>query len=120
MKMGRRPRCSPVTYRFRYSPSSRLPAAHFDRNDVTIICETVHLCWVSKRSASASVSLLTKCFSYRRLPQASAMLAPTDLIALRNWSVKEYISSLGNCFVTSKISLLSLKLSDTQGDLYNP
>jgi hypothetical protein len=46
MKMGRRLRCSSVTYRFRYAPSSRPaaagPTAHFDRNDVTIICETVH------------------------------------------------------------------------------
>ena len=33
MKMGRRPRCSSVTYRSGYAPSSRLPAAHFDRND---------------------------------------------------------------------------------------
>ncbi len=48
MKMGRRLRCSSVTYRFRYAPSTAspartaLPAAHFDRNDITIICETVH------------------------------------------------------------------------------
>ena len=27
MKMGRRPRCSSVTYRFRYAPSSRPAAA---------------------------------------------------------------------------------------------
>ena len=42
LKMGRRPRCSSVTYRFRYAPSSRLAEAHFERNDVTIIYETVH------------------------------------------------------------------------------
>jgi hypothetical protein len=52
LKMGRRPRCSSVTYRFRYAPSYCQsgsdrpaevgPAAHFERNDVTIICETVH------------------------------------------------------------------------------
>jgi hypothetical protein len=39
MKMGRRLRCSPVTYPFRYAPSTAspartaLPAAHFDRNE---------------------------------------------------------------------------------------
>src|SRR5271157_3473085 len=54
LKMGRRPRCSSVTYRFRYASSCArkgkgwslrlraLPAAHFERNDITIICETVH------------------------------------------------------------------------------
>ena len=48
LKMGQRRRCSSVTYRFRYAPSFRqsgsdaLPAAYFERNDVTIICETVH------------------------------------------------------------------------------
>src|SRR6201984_541672 len=39
MKMGRRLRCSSVTYRFRYAPSTAspartaLPAAHFDLNE---------------------------------------------------------------------------------------
>src|ERR1700740_855668 len=39
MKMGRRLRCSSVTYPFRYAPSTAspartaLPAAHFDRNE---------------------------------------------------------------------------------------
>src|SRR5580704_2179326 len=48
LKMGRRLRCSSVTYRLRYAPSTAspartaLPAAHFERNAVTIICETVH------------------------------------------------------------------------------
>jgi hypothetical protein len=48
LKIGRRLRCSPVTYRFRYGPFSAspartaLPTAHFERNDITIICETVH------------------------------------------------------------------------------
>src|ERR1700694_4147424 len=48
LKMGRRLRCSSVTYRLRYAPSTAspartaLPTAHFERNDVTIICETVH------------------------------------------------------------------------------
>src|SRR5271157_3249507 len=47
LKMGRRPRCSSVTYRFRYAPftaspaRAALPTAHFERNDITIICETV-------------------------------------------------------------------------------
>jgi hypothetical protein len=39
MKIGRRLRCSSVTYPFRYAPSTAspartaLPAAHFDRNE---------------------------------------------------------------------------------------
>jgi len=33
LKMGRRLRCSSVTYRFRYAPSLRLAAAHFERNE---------------------------------------------------------------------------------------
>ena len=47
LKMGRR-RCSSVTYRFRYAPSTAspartaLPTAHCERNDTNIICETVH------------------------------------------------------------------------------
>src|SRR6266436_1798374 len=46
-KMGRRPRCSSDTYQFRYAPSNAspartaLPTAHFKRNDVIIVCETV-------------------------------------------------------------------------------
>jgi hypothetical protein len=47
LKMGGRLRCSSVTYRLRYAPSASpartaLPAAHFERNDVIIICETAH------------------------------------------------------------------------------
>ena len=42
VEMGRRLRCSSVTYRLRYAPSSRLAGGHFERNDVIIICETVH------------------------------------------------------------------------------
>jgi hypothetical protein len=48
LKMGRRLRCSSVTYRSRYAPSVAspaqiaLPTAHFERNDVIILCETVH------------------------------------------------------------------------------
>ena len=42
MKMGRRLRCSSVTNRFRLRPPRAVPAAHFERNDVIIICETVH------------------------------------------------------------------------------
>src|ERR1700745_1410876 len=48
LKMSRRLRCSSVTYRFRYaalraSPArTALPAAQFDRKDITIKCETVH------------------------------------------------------------------------------
>src|ERR1700736_2425240 len=53
LKMGRRPRCSSVTSRTIFtlllmwastaSPArTASPAAHFERNDVTIICETVH------------------------------------------------------------------------------
>ena len=48
MKMGRRPRCSSVTYRFRSAPSTAspartaLPAAHFDRNATTPVTDLVH------------------------------------------------------------------------------
>jgi hypothetical protein len=48
LKMGRRRRCSSVTYQFRYVPayrqsgSDRLPAAHFERNDMSGIYETTH------------------------------------------------------------------------------
>jgi hypothetical protein len=46
MKMGRRLRCSSVTYRFRYAPSSRPaaagPTAHFDRNESHVIYGTGH------------------------------------------------------------------------------
>ena len=49
MKMGRRLRCSSVTYRFRYAPSygasaarTVLPAAHFDRNATTPVTDLVH------------------------------------------------------------------------------
>jgi len=42
MKMGRRLRCSSVMYRSRYAPSSRLPAAHFDRNESQVIYGTGH------------------------------------------------------------------------------
>ena len=41
MKMGRRLRCSSVTYQSRYAPSSRPaaagPTAHFDRNESHVI-----------------------------------------------------------------------------------
>jgi hypothetical protein len=46
MKMGRRLRCSSVTYGFRYAPSTAspartaLPAAHFDRNKTHAISGT--------------------------------------------------------------------------------
>ena len=42
IKMGRRLRCSSVTYRFRYAPSSALPAAHFDRNAAIPVTDLVH------------------------------------------------------------------------------
>jgi len=48
MKMGRRLRCSSVTYRFRYAPSyasparTALPAAHFDRNAAIPVTDLVH------------------------------------------------------------------------------
>ena len=48
MKMGRRLRCSSVTYRFRYAPSTAspartaLPTAHFDRNNIPAISGTGH------------------------------------------------------------------------------
>jgi hypothetical protein len=46
--MGRRLRCSSVTYRFRYAPSSAspartaLPAAHFDHNKIPRVSGTGH------------------------------------------------------------------------------
>jgi hypothetical protein len=47
MKMGRRRRCSSVTYQSRYAPSSRPaaagPEAHFDRNESHVIYGTGHL-----------------------------------------------------------------------------
>jgi len=48
LKMGRRLRCSSVRIDSDMRPPSAspartaLPAAHFERNEVTIICETVH------------------------------------------------------------------------------
>ncbi len=48
MKMGRRLRCSSVTYQSRYAPSTAspartaLPAAHFDRNESHAIYGTGH------------------------------------------------------------------------------
>ena len=43
---ARQLRCSSVTYRFRYAPSSRPaaagPAAHFDRNESHVIYGTGH------------------------------------------------------------------------------
>ena len=48
MKMGRRLRCSSVTYRCRYAPSTAspartaLPTAHFDRNNIPAISGTGH------------------------------------------------------------------------------
>src|SRR5215469_309917 len=48
LKMGRRLRCSSVTYRFRYAPSTAspartaLPTAHFDRNERHVISGTGH------------------------------------------------------------------------------
>ncbi|MFZ0503055.1 MAG: hypothetical protein WAM44_05050, partial [Chthoniobacterales bacterium] len=48
MKMGRRLRCSSVTYQSRYAPSTAspartaLPAAHFDRNESHVIYGTAH------------------------------------------------------------------------------
>ena len=47
LKMGRRRIARRVTYRSRYAPSTAspartaLPAAHFERNDITTLCETV-------------------------------------------------------------------------------
>ena len=67
MKMGRRPRCSSVTYQFRYAPSTAspartaLPAAHFERNDITIICETVHYKTGVRSSGMASLVLAFHC-----------------------------------------------------------
>jgi len=46
MKMGRRLRCSSVTYQSRYAPSLRPaaagPTAHFDRNESHVVYGTGH------------------------------------------------------------------------------
>src|SRR6516164_6660826 len=42
MKMGRRLRCSSVTYPFRYAPSSRLVGGPFDRNAAKPVTDLVH------------------------------------------------------------------------------
>ena len=39
---AQRLRCSSVTYSLNMRPPRALPAAHFERNDVIIIYETVH------------------------------------------------------------------------------
>jgi len=46
MKLGRRLRCSSVTYQSRYAPSLRPaaagPTAHFDRNESHVVYGTGH------------------------------------------------------------------------------
>src|ERR1035441_8834466 len=51
--------------------------------------DVANQCWVSACSPSASESLHTKCALYRRFCHASAIFAPMDREALRNWSVSE-------------------------------
>src|ERR1700693_3620825 len=71
MKMGRRLRCSWVTYGFRYAPSSRPaaagPAAHFDRNESHAIYGTGH--WIGGQTApiTSPSSILTAMMIGRRL-----------------------------------------------------
>ena len=76
LKMGRRLRCSSVTYRFRYAPSTTspartaLPAAHFERNDVTILCETVHYISPTRMQAASRLGSFSSS-SGRRILHAS-------------------------------------------------
>src|SRR5687767_12268229 len=60
---------------------------------------------VSAPSVSASLSLLQNAGTYLRLRHASEMLAGTDRLDLRIWSVSENLSSDGNVFVSSKICI---------------
>jgi hypothetical protein len=56
-------------------------------------------------SPSESFSFATKAASYRRFRQASAMFVATERDDRRIWSIKLYLSSRGNDFVTSKTSI---------------
>src|SRR5580693_3959139 len=63
MKMGRRLRCSSVTYRSRYAPSTAspartaLPAAHFDRNESHAIFGTGHQGMSKKNSGDGEIAV---------------------------------------------------------------
>ena len=100
MKMGRRLRCSSVTYRFRYAPSSAspartaLPAAHFDRNKIPRISGTGHQCHAAQSKpsfgdqnicffASSRLSLL-----YSMVPESITfgMLFAADLFSITDAS----------------------------------
>jgi hypothetical protein len=63
---------------------------------------------VSLFSPSESVNLLIKWFGYLRFRYASAIFAQVDLEDLLIWSVNEYFSSFGNCFVILKILVARL------------
>src|SRR5208337_3813612 len=97
LKMGRRLRCSSVTSRTIFVPCGRkpyrsvkmvrdappiassppraLPTAHFERNDITIICETVHQ--VGKRSPSSKRSPIS--FKCLRASEFSSCLLRSSL-----------------------------------------
>src|SRR6266480_4194263 len=62
---------------------------------------------VSLFSPSESVSLLTKCASYRRFAQASRRLRQTDRDERRIWLVRANFSSVGNRFDDSKTFIAS-------------
>jgi len=68
-------------------------------------------CCVSACSASESVNLLTKWATYLLFCHASAIFPPIERDDRLIWSTSEYSSSLGNSFVTSKISCCSSKAS---------
>ena len=74
MKMGRRLRCSSVTYRFRYAPSSRPaaagPTAHFDRNESHVIYGTGHCL---RRSDIFIGSAYNWVYSAKRRPGQNAL-----------------------------------------------
>ena len=75
--MCRRLRSSSVTYPFRYASSSRLADGHFERNDVIIICETVHSgCDALTHTIQTTHGLISKpTWRPRRFPEGIWTLA---------------------------------------------
>jgi hypothetical protein len=79
MKMGRRLRCPPVTYRSRDTPSSvspaltALPASHFERNKLPLISGTGHQA-VNKRTPRSEP------FTPKKAYENTRMLVPGRVI----------------------------------------
>jgi hypothetical protein len=69
MKMGRRLRCSSVTYQFKYASSSRLAGGRFDRNAAIPVTDLVHLVpMASPVKGRPARATLTIRFGDRTLP----------------------------------------------------